>query len=253
MVMDYDRTQMPGSYDAGRSQPAAQLDAWVRRVAAPLDGAVVGRVLDLGCGTGRYAGPLAAHFDAEVLGLEPSAKMLAEAQAKDLGPRVRFIRGNAEDIPLADACVDLVFMSLVFHHLRDPDKAAGECRRVLRPGGHLAIRTPTAEEIPSYPYLSFFPSTPAILRQRMPPRAAVREACTGQGLTPVHHEVVPSQLASNWAEFVERQRHRADSILASIPDAEFQAGLAAMAEPGAVPAPDAPVQQAVDLFVFRAA
>jgi len=251
--MDYDRTQMPGSYDAGRSQPAAVQADWMRRIGDRLGGAAVARVLDLGCGTGRYAAALAGYFDAEVLGLEPSAKMLAEARAKDLGPWVRFVRAGAERMPVADACIDLVFMSLVFHHLRDRAGAVGECRRVLRPGGHLALRTPTAEEIPSYPYLRFFPSTESILHARMPPRAAIREACIGQGLALVHHEVVMSELAPDWPAFVDRQRHRADSILASISDAEFAAGLQAMAAPGAVPEPDRPVRQAIDLFVFRAA
>ena len=46
----------------------------------PKDG--VSRIVDLGCGTGRYSEPLSVHFQADVIGIDPSEKMLEEARKK---------------------------------------------------------------------------------------------------------------------------------------------------------------------------
>ena len=70
-------------------------------------------VLDLCCGTGRYSEALAAYFDAGVIGLDPSTKMLDQARKKLRDPRVRYQTGHGEAIPLADDSVDLIFMSMV--------------------------------------------------------------------------------------------------------------------------------------------
>ena len=68
------------------------------------------RDLDIGCGTGRYSMALAAHFNARVIAVDPSEKMLAEARKKAT-ERVRYERASAESLPLPDASIDMVFMS----------------------------------------------------------------------------------------------------------------------------------------------
>ncbi|MEO0601630.1 MAG: class I SAM-dependent methyltransferase, partial [Myxococcota bacterium] len=103
--MDYDQTEMPESYDRGRRLADGVLDRWmaVVRQAAP---ASVRRVLDLGCGTGRFSGALADAFPrAAVIGVDPSTKMLAQARAK-AHPRVRFVEGAGEAVPVSDGAVD---------------------------------------------------------------------------------------------------------------------------------------------------
>jgi 2-polyprenyl-6-hydroxyphenyl methylase/3-demethylubiquinone-9 3-methyltransferase len=91
-------------------------------------------VLDLGCGKGRFAAALARE-GAEVIGLDCSAAMLAAARGLDR------VRGSARRLPFASACFDAVVAVEVFEHL--PGNAIGtvlrEARRVLRPGGVLAI------------------------------------------------------------------------------------------------------------------
>jgi SAM-dependent methyltransferase len=73
-----------------------------------------------------------------------------------------------EAIPLADQSADLVFMSMVFHHFDDPRLVAQECYRVLHDEGVVFLPAGTVEQIPAYPYVAFFPSTPSILEQRLP-------------------------------------------------------------------------------------
>ncbi|MBV8269122.1 MAG: methyltransferase domain-containing protein [Planctomycetaceae bacterium] len=90
------------------------------------------RVLDLGCGKGRFAARL-AESGADVVGIDLSAAMLAEAEGLAL------VRGSARRLPFASASFDAVVAVEVFEHLADVDAALREARRVLRPGGVLAI------------------------------------------------------------------------------------------------------------------
>lgn len=90
------------------------------------------RVLDLGCGKGRFARPL-AEAGAEVVGIDLSAGMLAEAVG------FAAVRGSARRLPFAAATFDAVVAVEVFEHLDAIDQVLSEARRVLRPGGVLAI------------------------------------------------------------------------------------------------------------------
>jgi ubiquinone/menaquinone biosynthesis C-methylase UbiE len=91
------------------------------------------RVLEVGCGTGRWLVLLdsAGH---DVAGIEPSDQMLARAQAR---VKADLRHGTAEALPWPDACFDRVIYVNVFHHLADPRRALQESFRVLRPGGRL--------------------------------------------------------------------------------------------------------------------
>lgn len=133
--MNYDLTDLPAGYDRGRALDPEVLALWMDAIATHLQGLTITRVLDLGCGTGRFSDALARHFDVEVIGVEPSAKMLARAREKSRAGVVRYVRGFAEALPLASGTVDMVFMSMSFHHFTDQRLAAGECRRVIRDGG----------------------------------------------------------------------------------------------------------------------
>ncbi len=101
----------------------------VRERLEPLEGR---RLLDLGCGKGRFAAHLRA-AGAEVIGLDRSAAMLAGAEGL---PRVL---ASALRLPFAASAFDGVFAVEVFEHLTSIDDVLIELRRVLRPGGTLAI------------------------------------------------------------------------------------------------------------------
>ncbi|HUP99564.1 MAG TPA: methyltransferase domain-containing protein [Aeromicrobium sp.] len=99
-------------------------------------------VLDLGCGTGSLAIPIAQRVQAaRVIGLDGDAEVLDIAQSKPGGERVEWIEGFADEVPLDDGTVDSVVTSLLLHHLPLPTKLAAlsEARRVLRPGGQLVL------------------------------------------------------------------------------------------------------------------
>ncbi|HWE35883.1 MAG TPA: class I SAM-dependent methyltransferase [Isosphaeraceae bacterium] len=136
MTLSHEAT-VAGRFDALQSRFKAAVAAddvrlvAVLRALRPVDG---GRVLDLGCGKGRFAQRLQGEgFD--VVGLDLSAAMLAAAG--DL-PRVR---GSARRLPFASGSFDGVIAIEMFEHLH-PDSIGAvlaEVRRVLRPGGIVAI------------------------------------------------------------------------------------------------------------------
>jgi malonyl-CoA O-methyltransferase len=90
------------------------------------------RVLDVGCGAGRYLDLLAGRGAARVVGLDPEPAMLARAAGGAL-----VLRGGLPRLPIASGAFDAVVCALVVGHLRDLPGALAELVRVLRPGGSL--------------------------------------------------------------------------------------------------------------------
>ena len=96
------------------------------------------RWLDLGCGTGHFSRVLAARYpQAEGVALDLAEGMLQHA--RPLGGAQRFIAGDAECLPLRDACLELIYSSLAVQWCADFPAVLAQARRVLRPGGVLAF------------------------------------------------------------------------------------------------------------------
>jgi demethylmenaquinone methyltransferase/2-methoxy-6-polyprenyl-1,4-benzoquinol methylase len=100
-------------------------------------------VLDLCSGTGYVARLVAAaHPSASILALDVSPEMLEvgrrRALAEGLGG-IRFVHGDAAELPLADASVDVVTAAFALHELPRPvrERSVEEVRRVLKPRGRL--------------------------------------------------------------------------------------------------------------------
>jgi len=94
-------------------------------------------VLDVGSGTGRAISWFEKEFNSDVhnvdlTGMEPSAKMRDVAAQKV--PTATFVEGYGDSIPFADASFDLVTMTGVLHHVKDPKAVIRECFRVSRNG-----------------------------------------------------------------------------------------------------------------------
>jgi demethylmenaquinone methyltransferase/2-methoxy-6-polyprenyl-1,4-benzoquinol methylase len=103
------------------------------------------RVLEIGTGTGRALLRLAQAVgtSGEAVGLDASAGMLrlARERLSSFGVQVLLNQGDARSLPYFAACFDAVFMSFtleLFDSL-DIDRVLSEVKRVLRPGGRLAV------------------------------------------------------------------------------------------------------------------
>lgn len=254
--MDYDTTDIAVTYDRGRDHGPEFLDLWMNVVSSHVKDQRTKRILDLGCGTGRFTEALAVRFDAQVIGVDPSKKMLEQARSKPHDRRIRYEPGRGESIPLPDNSVDLIFMSMIFHHFDDPALVARECRRVLRrendyrDGGTAFLRAGTRERIRSYPYVEFFPASRAILTEVLPANAFVREVFEAAGFRMVTLEVVTQEIAPSYAAYAEKLSAGADSVLASLSRRDFDAGMKAL-QAHAEHRDGEAVFEPIDVFVFR--
>lgn len=121
-----------GDYERARpSYPPSAIDVLRRELGVGPEA----RVCDLAAGTGKLT-RLLAGAGADVVAVEPVEGM--RTQLVVAVPGVEVLDGTAEAIPLPDASVDVVTVAQAFHWFRF-DEALAEIRRVLRPGGGLAI------------------------------------------------------------------------------------------------------------------
>jgi len=245
--MDYDSTDLPIGYDRARDHGPEMLQLLMDVIASYTANQRLETILDLGCGTGRFTESLAAHFDAEVVGVDPSEKMLDQARRKLRDHRVRYERGCGEAIPLPTDSVDLVCMSMCFHHFNDQLLAACECRRVLREAGTVVVRTGTCDRIPFYPYLEFFPESLPIMEACLPTAASLCKVFESAGFTTINSDIIIQTIAPNYATYADKLAAGADSVLSQLSPADFQAGIEAMRSHGG----DKPICEPIDVFVFH--
>ena len=104
------------------------------------------RVLDAGCGTGFPLLEIAERLGATstVHGVDTWGEALVRARFK---ARVRgienveLVRGDVASLPFPDSHFDLIVSNLGINNFAQPERAASECRRVVKPGGRLALAT----------------------------------------------------------------------------------------------------------------
>lgn len=108
--------------------------------------------LDVGCGTGIFTELVLGRCSPRsVVGLDPAAAQLERAKALN-DDRVRFEISDAQELPSASACFDVVASALVINFIPAPDRAVAEMKRVCREGGLVAgyvwdikaLRTPAS-------------------------------------------------------------------------------------------------------------
>jgi ubiquinone/menaquinone biosynthesis C-methylase UbiE len=179
------------------------------------------RVLDVGCGTGKFVAALSER--AKVWGLDASPEMLEVARAR--APEARFKQGSAEAMPFKDGWFDRATLWLVVH-LLDRPRAYAEIRRVLSPGGVIAVATFDPSYFRLFWFRDYFPSMEKIDLARFPTREdfAAELAATGFG-EPTFTRI--SQRAEATREVaLERIRGKHIATFDLISDEEYEAGLA---------------------------
>lgn len=101
-----------------------------------------GRLLDLGCGT-AYAAPFLRerYPGSPLLHVDLAHGMLTFAREQRPVSGAHYLCGDAEQLPLADASVDLIWSSLAIQWCEHPDRLLAELARVLKPGGRCLLAT----------------------------------------------------------------------------------------------------------------
>jgi len=105
-------------------------------------------ILDAGCGPGTY-GIILAQEGNDVIGVEISAKATAIAKQRANEKKVNFlpIVGDLERLPFKDNTFDACFCGWVLHHFPDAGAFVAEIRRVLKPGGKIALAEPNESNL----------------------------------------------------------------------------------------------------------
>lgn len=138
VAAEYDRRWAYGARDTARQT------AWLARECRP------GRLLDLGCGTGRMLEPLARAGFTPV-GLDHSPAMLARARHRL--PQARLVMADAgQGLPFRDSSFEtIISLHATLSHLAEADqryRLAAEALRVLRPGGVMVVELPHPASFP---------------------------------------------------------------------------------------------------------
>lgn len=98
-------------------------------------------VLDIASGEG-YGAAMLSGKASRVTGVDNSYDAVQHARAEYFSPNIRYIHGDATNLELDDAFFDYIVSFETIEHIKDPDKALSEMRRVLKPNGVLVISTP---------------------------------------------------------------------------------------------------------------
>ena len=180
------------------------------------------RVLDAGCGTGRFLAALAP--EARVWGIDASKEMLAVARAR-LPRSVRLKQARAEAPPFRDRWFDRVVFWLVIH-LLDRPAAFAAAHRLLGAGGRACIVTFDLAHFESYWANRFFPSFEALDRARFPAARELEAELIGAGFTDVRLVRHTQRETIDRETALAKLRGRHISTFDLLEPAEYAAGLA---------------------------
>jgi ubiquinone/menaquinone biosynthesis C-methylase UbiE len=178
------------------------------------------RVLDIGCGTGRFLAELAPI--AKAWGVDASPEMLEVARSRAGVAGLKL--GTAEALPFKDGWFERATMWLVAH-LVDRPRAFAEARRVLAADGRFAVATFDPSYFDVFWLNELFPTMEAADRARFPTAPELEETLREAGFEPRLLRL--SQRGSlSRADALERIRGKHISTFDLISDAEYATGLA---------------------------
>lgn len=217
-------------YDVGRRLSERNREMWlalIRQVGRVQAGA---RVLDLGCGTGRFALPMARSLGVQVTGADYSFEMLSKAVENDSRSEVSWHRQDASCLGYRDASFDLVWMSHLLHHVDSPQMVVSECWRVLRESGALLVRYGAMEQIRSDVEHVLFPEVLRIDEGRTPGVQDVEGWLHAAGFTGVKSDEIVQQTYPDAESRLGAAKARSTSALSMISPAAFREGVERLEE-----------------------
>jgi len=244
---------MSANYPSGRTLSTEAARIWLESVSPFVPTANDARIVDLGSGSGRFSTLFAKSFRAHVVGIEPSMRMLATARSGGQAANLAYVAGAAERVPLINESCDVVWLSHVWHHVRDRQACVHELRRILRRAGYVLVRGTFGDRLDGFPTMfHYWPAARDICRQ-LPTVGETISTFAADGFVIHEHRRVRQMTCGSLQEFAGRTKLRADSALALISDAEFLQGQAALEDAASVQQVPDPVAETIELLVFCAA
>jgi ubiquinone/menaquinone biosynthesis C-methylase UbiE len=247
--VDYD-ARLHAVYTAGRPMSPDARQTWMAAFARHLPQTRPLTWLDMGSGTGRMTPSLASAFGGPVHGVEPSAKMRAQALAHAGHPAVTYAAGSAEHIPLPDASCDAALLFFVWHHVVDRESAARELRRVVKPGGKLFVQANFSDRMPDIWWFRVMPEWREVEKAIFRSGEEVKSDFAGAGWMPVSRDEVTWLRSASLAEDFERLKLRPVSVFEHLGAEVVEAGFARIE--AALPSlGDGPQYETSGLLVFQ--
>ncbi len=225
-----DYSKIASFYDKGRSLSEQNTAIWLTLIEKLSRASKGARVLDLGCGTGRFSLPMARRLEFDVIGADSSVEMLAKAQQKDSGSEVSWMLADASALPFSKGSFDLVFMSHLLHHVDNPLTVVEECYQVLAPSGILLIRYGAMEQIRDDVEHTFFPQVIEIDEPRTPTRELVEGLLLRAGFEDLFSEEVVQQTYQTGIAHLDAARAKSTSVLSMISEDSFKTGISRLAK-----------------------
>ncbi len=237
-------------FDKVRDRRADALGIWCERVRCYLTDPPPFEIVDVGSGTGIWSKALADCFGSRVHGVEPSRGMRARATVAHPHPRVDYVSGTAEAMPLPDESVGAAWLSTVIHQFPDLPGAARELRRVLEPGAPVLIRSGYPGRQDEIELFHLFPGAMRVA-ERWPRFGRVITAFEDAGFVFEAIERVREPTFESYDEMLELLpvMRRSDSALVDLDEEEWDKGIAAIER--ALAAGERPWPLGMDLLVLR--
>ncbi|MBI4560240.1 MAG: class I SAM-dependent methyltransferase [Candidatus Hydrogenedentes bacterium] len=180
------------------------------------------RVLELGAGTGSNSRYFLEVHPCLFIGLDLSAKMLAQACAKPIN--AHWTQACATQLPLRSRSMDFVFGCYVLHHVQRLDDVFHECARVLDHGG-VAFVTSPPDFIRRHPMNQYFPSFARVDGARFRSFEEIASNLKRAGFDDIGSERVYAEPVPIDQSYAEKVANKFISTYDLIPPEEFEQGL----------------------------
>ena len=192
----------------------------IRQFVEPKDGFV----LDIGCGTGRYASPL-SKSGYVVVGIDKSINQLRHAKNIPLTACA-----SAENLPFGDNLFSACLVILVLHQLDRHARTAlfREANRTLKGEGKVILKTCSHKDLSKRPFTSYFPSGLKINLTRYPDISELAEGMKSGGFHNVQVLHTYSEEILDKQDVLSSIRQKHNTTLALIPTLEFEEGCVEM-------------------------
>ncbi len=210
------------SFEKYRSQTTETTAGLIRAILRYVPSSYIARVIDIGCGTGRYALLLTSETEAEIFAADLSREMIEKCLEKKNARDVYWSLSDACRMPFLGETFDVALLFLVLHVVKDSKMALQEAYRILRPGGHCLILTYSRFQLDRQTLFHFFPEARKLNKRRMLSLRRMKELVREIGFHHLRAEEFVEATTYSREVFLEKVRSRPNTSLRSMNDADFQ-------------------------------
>lgn len=212
-------------YDRRRTATGPIIELWTGLISKYINKGRETKLLDIGCGTGRFTLPIAERFHCTVIGADMSIEMLDKAKDKDKNGLVRWDVQDIHKMTYGDASFDVIFMSNVIHHCDAPLKALSECHRILGDNGVIIIRYGAMAQIREDVTHVFFPETLELDEERTPSVELLEKWMAEVSFSGINTQEVEQKTFQTGKELIDAHAYKNTSVLSMISEDAFEIGM----------------------------